>query len=63
MAETVFSSPSAFEQVGFVASSIRARAGLVRQDLDLDEVLRLRESHPLKAPMKLLLKVQAAIGN
>ena len=36
MAETAFSSPSAFEQVGFAASSIRARAGPVRPDVDLD---------------------------
>ena len=36
MAETVFSIPSAFEQVGFAAFSIRARAGPVRPDVDLD---------------------------
>ena len=34
--ETVFSIPSAFEQVGFAASSNRARVGLVRPDVDLD---------------------------
>ena len=36
MAETVFSSPSFFEQIGFAASAIRVQDALVRPDGHLD---------------------------